>query len=116
MEQLLKKKSSRFEFDDYKFGKRIGEFSDPALDIIRLVLPINEKYILLIHDHQRFFSDEDIDSEKNREVVVIYYGGGETKPKRSVIRVYNEKYPKGKDISEFGYKAGNRFTFKKLEG
>jgi len=150
LKSLIFKKNEVFEFDDYKFDKKIGEFSDPALDMIRLVLPLNEKYILVAGDragspypdtylwqvetktlkqqqitdkvyfiHSRppkiFVSDRSIDSGENREIVVVYYkgeehffsyGGGATKPKFSVIRIYNSQYPDGNDLAEFNYKAG----------
>ena len=46
--------------------------------------------------------------------ILIYYkesfnygfGGDSSRPKYSFIRIYNDTYPEGKDIAQFGFKAG----------
>lgn len=52
---------------------------------------------------------------KDRQAVfVVYYsgkwaygfGGDVSRPKYSVVRIYNQQYPQGKDIVKFGLKAG----------
>lgn len=53
-------------------------------------------------------------SKDNNEIAVIYYtgsrnyafGGNSSRPKLSVIRIYNSKFPEGKDIVNFSFKAG----------
>lgn len=48
------------------------------------------------------------------EKIVIYYtgdysfgfGGYSSRPKKSVVRIYNRQFPEGKDIASFAFKAG----------
>lgn len=47
---LVFKKNEVYEFDGYKLGSKVGEFSNPALDLIRHVMPVNEKYVLVNGD------------------------------------------------------------------
>lgn len=53
-------------------------------------------------------------AENVQDVFVVYYigrwaygfGGDVSRPKYSVIRIYNQQYPQGKDIVKLGLKAG----------
>jgi len=85
------------------------------------------KDIYFIHKRPSkvFMSDPNNDPTKNQEIIVIYYtgeerffsyGGGETKPKHSVVRVYNNQYPEGQDLVEFNYKAGTILDVKWQNG
>lgn len=147
---LIFKRNEIFAWDDYKIGNKVGELSDPPLGVIRLVLPINDRLILIAGDpasspypdthlwqvsvdtfeqkqiakqvyftHKRptkiFVSDKNNHLGNSQEIALIYYtgeerffsyGGGATKPKRSIVRVYNDQYPNGQDMAEFNYKAG----------
>jgi len=52
--------------------------------------------------------------EDSNEQVIVYYtesydfafGGDSSRPKYSVVRIYNSENPEGRDIIKFGFKAG----------
>jgi len=53
-------------------------------------------------------------NERAGEKIVVYYvgdysfgfGGHSSRPKKSIIRIYNKQFPKGKDLASFAFKAG----------
>jgi len=57
------------------------------------------------------------------EQAVVYYtesydfafGGDSSRPRYSVLRIYNSNYPAGLDIIKFGFKAGTVLDVKKVE-
>lgn len=140
---LVFRKNEVFIFDNFKLGTRIGEYSNPALGIIRHVSFINEKYILIEGDpadatyadsylwqverttlkKEKLAGDIYFSFERPPMVfspsgfggvVIVYYtgsflyayGGDNSRPKFSVIRIYNNDFPDGKDVAKFGFKAG----------
>jgi len=62
--------------------------------------------------------------ESDNEQVVVYYvgsydyafGGDSSRPKYSMMRVYNSLYPKGIDLIKFGFKAGTIIDVVKVDG
>lgn len=53
-------------------------------------------------------------NDQAEEKIVIYYsgdysfgfGGHSSRPKKSIVRIYNKEFPDGKDLASFAFKAG----------
>lgn len=43
------------------------------------------------------------------------FGGDSSRPKFSVLRIYNQQYPEGRDIVRFSFKAGTVVDVRKTE-
>lgn len=77
---LAFKKNEVFNVTDRKIGSRIGEFSNPALSIVRHVSSVNEKYLLAVgdpvtspHNDSRLFQVDRATLIKTEIAEVIYY-------------------------------------------
>ena len=144
LSSLVFKDNSVFNFKNSSLGELIGQFSNPELQLIRHVVPVNDKYALVNGDRasakyadpylwqvelttlnkslitkQPYYSFKrppKIFLLPDEEVAVVYYvddihfgiamGGDNSRPKYSVVRVYNKDYPKGSDIVQFRFTAG----------
>ena len=60
--------------------------------------------------------------DANEQIVVYYtesysfaFGGDSSRPKYSVVRIYNSEFPQGRDVIKFGFKAGTVLDVIKID-
>lgn len=95
-------------------GDRVeAQYADPWL--WQLDLNTFEKFLLTKDPYYSHSRPPKIFINKNTgEKIVIYYtgdysfgfGGHSSRPKNSVVRIYNKQFPEGNDLASFAFKAG----------
>lgn len=95
-------------------GDRVGAtYADPYLWQVNTIT--FDKIILAKDPYYSFERPPKVFMPHNFDgVVIVYYtgeysygfGGDSSRPKFSVVRVYTDEYPKGKDLVKFDFKAG----------